>query len=104
MSDTAPAATAARAIAAALLRHALTFLGAWLVRKGYVDQSATDSAIGPIGDYVLGAALTLGSAGWGMLRARAAHWRWIQALYDPALRPADANQLPRSGLPSRLVS
>lgn len=84
----APAANAARAIAAALLRHALTAAGATLVAHRYVDQATADSAIGPIGDYVLGAALTLGSAGWGAIRARAVHWRWIRALYAPAvLRP-----------------
>ena len=79
-----PAATAAKGIAAALLRHALTAGGAALVAHRYVDQATADSAVGPIGDYVLGAALTLGSAGWGVIRARAAHWRWVQAWTAPA--------------------
>ncbi len=80
MSDaSAPAATAARAIAAALLRHALTAAGAALVAHRYVDQTTADSAVGPIGDYVLGAGLTLGATGWSAIRAHAVHWRWIAA-------------------------
>ena len=88
MTDaSAPAATAARAIAGAILRHILTAAGTALVAHGYVDQDTANSAVGPIDDYVLGAAIALGASGWGVIRARAAHWRWVRALYAPALTP-----------------
>lgn len=85
MSDAAaPAASAARASAGAIVRHALTVAGTALVAHGYVDQGTADGAISPIADYELGAALALGASGWGVLRARAAHWRWVQAWTAPA--------------------
>lgn len=84
VSVPAPAATAARAIAAALLRHALTAAGTALVARGYVDQATSDTAIGPIGDYIVGAGIAIGATGWGALRARAAHWRWVRAWTAPA--------------------
>ena len=85
MTDTsAPAASAARAIAGAILRHALTAAGTTLVAHGYVDQATADGAIGPVADYALGTALACASAGWGVFRARAEHWRWVQAWIAPA--------------------
>ena len=87
MDQAAPAASAARAVAGAILRHALTAIGTALVAHRYVDQATADSAVGPIADYVLGAAIALGASGWGVIRARAAHWRWVRALYAPALTP-----------------
>lgn len=85
MTDaSAPAASAARAIAGAIIRHALTAAGTALVAHGYVDQGTADSAVGPIGEYVLGVAIAGGAAGWGVFRARATHWRWVQAWLAPA--------------------
>ena len=85
MTDSsAPAASAARAIAGAILRHALTAAGTALVARGYVDQGTADSAVGPIGDYVLGSAVALAASSWGVFRARAEHWRWVQAWLAPA--------------------
>lgn len=55
-SEAAPAATAAKVIAGALLRHAIT-AGETALSKGYLDQQTGDSATGPIADYVLGAGL-----------------------------------------------
>lgn len=43
----------------ALIRHALTGLGMWMARKGYVDESVLDGAIG--------ASVTLISVGWSMV-------------------------------------
>ncbi len=88
MSDTAgpagPARTAARAIAAALLRHALTAAGTYLAHRGWVDQETANSAVGPITEELLGAGVALGSTCWGALRARASHWRWVRAWLAPA--------------------
>ena len=75
----APAATAAKAIAGTLLRHAITAAGALLVAQGIVDQSTASSATAPIADYVLGAGLALGAAGWGAIRAKLTHTRWAAA-------------------------
>ena len=75
----APAATAAKAIAGALLRQAITVAGTALVAHRVVDQQTADSLTGPVGDYVLGAGLALGSAGWSVFRARLMHSRWLQA-------------------------
>ena len=83
MAD-APAASAAKAIAGALVRHLIGWTGIWLVRNGLVDQQTADSATGPIADYVLGAGLAIGAAGWAAFRARATHWRWVQAWLAPA--------------------
>ena len=85
MTDaSAPAASAARAIADAILRHAQTAAGIALVARGYGDQSTADSAVGPIGDYALGCAIALAASNWGVFRARAEHWRWVQAWLAPA--------------------
>ena len=85
MTDTTgPAASAARAVAGALLRHFITAAGVTLVSKGYVDQQTADSATGPIADYVLGAGLAVGAAGWSAVRARLMHSRWVQAWVAPA--------------------
>ena len=51
---------------------------------GYVDQGTADSAVGPIGDYVLGSAVALAASSWGVFRARAEHWRWVRAWLAPA--------------------
>lgn len=80
----APAASAAKAIAGALIRHALTAAGTAIVARGVIDQQTADGITGAAGDYVLGAGLALASAGWGVLRARAVHWRWVQAWIAPA--------------------
>ena len=80
MSDpAAPAATAARAVAGALLRHAITATGTVLVAHGWLDQQTADSVIGPVADEALGIALTLGAAGWAGVRARLVHSRWAAA-------------------------
>ena len=50
MNDTAPAATAARAVLMAVGRHALTAGGTALVAHGWVDQQTATSAIGPIAE------------------------------------------------------
>ncbi len=84
MTETAPAATAAKAVAGAFLRHILAALGIWLVRNGMLDQQAADSATGPIADYILGAGIASGAAGWSMFRARLMHSRWVQAWLAPA--------------------
>ena len=55
-----------------------------LVARGYVDQQTGDSATGPIADYVLGAGLAIGAAGWSVFRARLMHARWVQAWIAPA--------------------
>ncbi|MDH7640529.1 Pam3-gp28 family putative phage holin [Sphingomonas oryzagri] len=79
-----PASTAARAIAAAIVRHVITAAGTALVAHGYVDQDTVNGAVSPIADEVLGALLVAGAASWSAIRARAAHWRWVEALYAPA--------------------
>ena len=84
MDQAAPAATAAKAVAGALLRHFITAAGVTLVSKGYVDQQTADSATGPIADYVLGAGLAVGAPGWSVFRAWLMHQRWVQAWVAPA--------------------
>lgn len=80
----APAASAAHAIAGAIVRHALTAAGTALVAHGYVDQQTATNAIDPLADYVLGAALAFGAAGWSALHARLMHSRWVLAWKAPA--------------------
>lgn len=75
----APAATAARAIAGAVLRHALTIAGTALVARGYVDQETAHNAVPPIADYLVGAAMATASASWAGLRAWFAHTRFAAA-------------------------
>ncbi len=75
----APAATAARAIAAALIRHAITAAGTALVAHGYVDQGTVNDAVSPIADEVLGVAVVVASAGWSVVRAHLTHSRWAAA-------------------------
>ena len=85
MNDTAaPAKSAALGIAGAILRHALTAASTALVTHRYIDQTTATDAVGPISDYVLGAGVAIGSAAWGVFRARASHWRWVQAWTAPA--------------------
>lgn len=84
MSDaSAPAATAVRAVAAALLRHVLTVAGTALVAHGWVDQNTADTAVGPVAEEVLGLAITVGAACWAAIRARIAHSRWAHAWHTP---------------------
>lgn len=84
MNDTAPAATAARAIAGALLRHVLTAAGTALVAHGWLDEQTASSAVAPIAEFVIGTAVACGAAGWAAARARISHWRWVQAWLAPA--------------------
>ncbi len=83
MTDT-PTRTAVKAVAGALIRHAITTAGTAFVAHGYLDQQTADSATGPIADYLLGAGLVAGSAMWAVARARIMHWRWVQAWIAPA--------------------
>ncbi len=94
MTD-APAATAAKAVAGALLRHAITVAGTALVAHGLVDQQTADSATGPIADYALGGGLAVGAASWAAIRARLTHSKWVQAIYAPA-RPLPGATPPAS--------
>lgn len=64
----APAATAARAIADAIARHAITAAGSAIVARDYLDQAAVDGATGPITDYALGGALLAAASGHGLGR------------------------------------
>lgn len=75
----APAATAARAIAAAVLRHVLTAAGTSLVARGYLDQGTVNDAVSPFADEILGALIVCASAGWGVVRAHLSHGRWARA-------------------------
>lgn len=75
----APAATAARAILAAILRHVITAAGMALVAHGYVDQGTVSNAIEPIAECLLGALIMSGSAGWSAARAFLSHSRWASA-------------------------
>lgn len=68
MAD-APAASAAEAIAGALVRHLIGWAGIWPVRNGLVGQETADSATDAVADYVLGALLAVGAAGWAAFRA-----------------------------------
>jgi len=79
MDPSAPAATAARAIGAALFRHVLTAAGTALVAHGFVDQDTATSAVGPIAEQLLGLTVTIGAASWSALRARLSHTRWADA-------------------------
>jgi hypothetical protein len=89
-----PASTAARSIAGALARHALTLIGAYLVHHGWAEEGTVNAAVSPIADYLVGGAIVVASASWSALRARAAHWRWVQALYAPALPRSPAGSAP----------
>ncbi len=80
----APAASAANAIAGALIRHGITAAGTALVAHGYLDQQIVDSATDPLADYLLGAGLVAGSAIWSAGRASLMHSRWVQAWIAPA--------------------
>lgn len=75
----APAATAARAVAAALTRQLLTTIGAALAAHGIIDQGAADSLIGPVADVAIGAGIVIGSAAWSAMRAQLSHARWRDA-------------------------
>lgn len=84
-----PAATAARAVAGSIIRHGLTIAGTSLVAHGCVDQETVNGAVNPIAEYLVGGGIALAASGWGVLRAHAAHWRWVQAFYadPPAATP-----------------
>ncbi len=75
----APAATAARAITGAIVRHVITALGAMIVAHGYGDQSVVSDAVPAIAEQVLGVVIVCASAGWSALRARLSHSRWAGA-------------------------
>jgi hypothetical protein len=75
----APAATAARAILAAVVRHAITAAGTALVAHGYLDQATADAATSPIADEAVGALMIVGAGAWGAIRARLSHTRWAAA-------------------------
>ncbi|WP_242095404.1 hypothetical protein [Sphingomonas sp. CROZ-RG-20F-R02-07] len=79
-----PAATAERAVAGALVRHGLTIAGGYFAHRGWIDQDTASSAVAPIAEQIVGFVVAGGAAGWGALRARATHWRWVEALYAPA--------------------
>ena len=80
MSDLpSPGRTALRAVAAVIVRHLLTAAGTYLAHRGWVDQATADSAVGPIADELLGAGLVIGSAGWGVVRAKLSHGRFARA-------------------------
>lgn len=84
MNDTAPAATAVRAVLGAIVRHLLGIIGTTLVARGYVDQDTASSASGPIADYVLGALIAIGALGWGAFHAWLTHTRFYMAWISPA--------------------
>ena len=84
MPDTAPATTAARAVLMALGRHALTAGGTALVAHGWVDQQTATSAVGPIAEYLVGAGLAAGAAGFSAFKAWLMHQRWVRAWLAPA--------------------
>jgi hypothetical protein len=73
------ASTAARAIAGALARHALTLTGAYLVHHGWVEEGIVNSAVSPLADYAVGGAIVVSSASWGAVRAWWSHTRWAAA-------------------------
>lgn len=75
----APAATAARAIALAVLRHLITAAAMALVAHGYLDQVAARGAIEPLAEQLLGLLIAAASAGWSAIAARLSHGRWAAA-------------------------
>ena len=75
----APAATAARALLASLVRHFLTALGTALVTRGAVDQGAVDGYMATAVEMVVGALIVAGATGWGQLRAWLSHGRFAAA-------------------------
>ncbi|WP_174286618.1 hypothetical protein [Sphingomonas bacterium] len=88
MTDSpSPASSAWRAIAGAIVRHGITIAGSYLAHRGWVDQDVATSAVAPIAEQIVGFGAAVGAAGWAAFRARAAHWRWVRALYAPALLP-----------------
>jgi hypothetical protein len=75
----APAATAARALLASLVRHVLTAIGTALVTRGWVDQGAVDGYMATAVEMVVGVLLAGGSLAWGQVRAYLSHTRWQRA-------------------------
>ena len=86
-NEPSPTASAWRAIAGAIVRHGITVAGTYLAHRGWVDQDVATSAVAPIAEQIVGLGAAVGAAGWAAFRARAAHWRWVRALYAPALTP-----------------
>ena len=81
MSDAtpAPAATAARAILAAIVRSILKIVGTALVTRGLVDQGTIDGALPMLAETIVGAALVAGASAWSIVRAYLSHTRWAAA-------------------------
>ena len=80
MPDTpAPAATAARALLASLVRHVLVMIGTALVTRGLVDQGTVDGYMATAVEMVVGALIVAGSTAWGQFRAFWSHTRWAAA-------------------------
>ncbi|WP_404711471.1 hypothetical protein [Sphingomonas sp. MMS24-J13] len=80
MSDIpAPAATAARALLASAVRHALTAAGTALVTRGLVDQGAVDGFMATGVEMVVGALIVAGATCWGQFRAWMSHGRFAAA-------------------------
>lgn len=93
MNTDTPAASAARAIALAILRHCLTAAGTALVAHGVVDQGTVNDAVSPIADEILGAVIVAGAAGWSWCAAHLSHSRWRRAwaaMTAPEAPPAAA--------------
>jgi hypothetical protein len=70
MSLSTTGATIARALAAALIRHLLTGLGATLAAHGFVDAGTVDHLIPPLAEEIIGVALVAIALAWSAVRAR----------------------------------
>lgn len=75
----APAATAARAILASQIRHALIILGTLAISRGVATQGQVDAIEPALVDYLVGIALALAGTIWSVATARLSHSRWAVA-------------------------
>lgn len=80
MSDLpAPVATAARAIAGAIVRSLLKIAGTALVTRGLVDQGTVDGAIPMLAEEIVGSLIVAAASGWSVVRAAITHTRFAAA-------------------------
>lgn len=75
----APAATAARAIAGAVVRSLLKIAGTALVTRGLVDQGTVDGAIPMFSEEIVGVLLVGAASSWSIIRAAITHTRFAAA-------------------------